>query len=240
MQDKFASITTSQFRTSDRQAGYADPSNLLRQHILNEGIRLHRARNDFIFTQGYPVGMVYLLNKGIVALAHAGEGGQKEIYGFVMGPTFIIPPIGLDHVARHSAECLSDVDLYAISRQTLDRIVEKEPLVGRAIQYELGRAIDLAHRHLSNLLSRQGMERVVFILTMLQETLSIAAAADGTGEQLDDWIPIAQVDLSAAIGITPVYLNQILKKMKLNGLIELKSGKIRILRTKDFKSLCDA
>jgi CRP-like cAMP-binding protein len=216
---------------------HTSPSKRLRQHLQEEGVRVQRARHEFLFVEGRAADAIYFLNDGIVAITNTGDGGHREIYGFIFGPAFIIPPVGPDHIAHHSAECLSNVDLHVMSRLTLDRIVEVEPEVGIAVQHELSRAVRMAHNSLSNLLSHHGMERVAFILSSLQETAERARGtqATGTDTKVDDWIAITQLDLSAAIGMTPVYLNQILKKMKQSRLIELKSGKIRVLDNSEIK-----
>lgn len=213
-------------------SGIDNPRELLRACIREEGVPMHRDRHEIIFHAGRAADEIYLLNKGIIAITHHCEAGYRQIYGFISNASFIIPPVGEGNIVRHSAECLTDADMHVISRHTIDRIVDTNPKIARAINEEFGQMIDHLHDHLSNLLCRHGEARVAYILSKLHRDLTLAESMLNTATPSVVWIEITQIDLAAAIGMTPVYLNQILKKMKDYGWIELKSGKVRVASIK--------
>ena len=201
---------------------------------------MRRERSDILFQEGGPADEIYLLGSGIVAVTHECSNGHKQIYSFVTGTRFIIPPVDENNMVRHSAECLTDSEMYAISRQTLDRIVEAQPKLARAVHEELGKVIDEVHDHLANVLCRHGPARVAYILSKLHSALKLPALIRGSATEPRSCIGVTQIDLAAAIGMTPVYLNQILKRLKDSGLIGLESGKVKVLQVSELAKLYDS
>jgi len=216
-----------------------DPETQLRDRIRAEGVNVSRSRGDFLFRSREPAPEIYLLDEGVVGIAHRCDSDFRHILGIMVPQSLIVPAVHYDETARYSAECLSDSKFHALSRNAVKRIASTDPTILRAIQEELGKAIDRAHSNLVNLLCHHGASRVATLLHQLNEQFKRAGADQPGANHSDRWADIAQVDLAATLGMTPVYLNQILKKMKDKGIIELKSGKVKSVKASLLKTLSE-
>lgn len=217
-----------------------DPETHLRDRIRAEGVDVTRSRGDFLFRSGEPAPEIYLLVEGVVGVAHRCDSDIRHILGIMVPRSLIVPAVHYDETARYSAECLSDSKFHALSRNAVKRIALTDPTILWAIQEELGKAIDHAHSNLINLLSHHGASRVATLLHQLDEEFKRAQADQPGANHSDRWADIAQVDLAATLGMTPVYLNQILKKMKDKGVIELKSGKVKSVKASILKTISES
>ncbi len=220
-------------KSKDKHLFQIDEPESLRSRVKTEGILVHYSRGEMLFRQGREANKIYLTTDGIVAITRTSVSDARQIFGFVSADSLIIPAVGDKNVVAYSTECLTDVSAYVISAHALGRILQSQPTLLFSVQREWSQDIERAHAHLENLLCRHGIERVAFMLMKLHlaTTAQPAASSPSTisATRKGSWIGITQVDLAAAIGMTPVYLNQILKKMKDARIVELKSGKVRII-----------
>jgi len=201
--------------------------NRLKTRLRVEGIQISRARSEFLFEEDQPANEIYLLSEGAVGIAASCGDCAPHVLSIVAPRSLIVPAVRDDGTARYSAKCLCDCTFWALSRHAAHRMAIAEPAIMRALGDNLGQTIDRAHNQLLNLLCRHGPARVASLLCQLDEDFRRFDDDGETANRDAEWAEISQVDLAAALGITPVYLNQILKKMKQDGILNLKSGKIK-------------
>ncbi len=208
--------------------GNFDPAKLLHERIRSEGVRTTRGKSEFLSKVGELSSEIYLMDEGVVGVTSRCNGGMRHILAFLMAPSIIIPAVRFNGKARYSIRCLSDSSFFAISRNSLSRIMDSDLLFWAAIEEEYGNYLDRIHDNLSNVLCRHGTARVAYLLSSLHR--SSRASEDQSDGEVRSLRPldITQVDMAAALGMTPVYLNKILKELKENRVIKLKSGKVQI------------
>ncbi|WP_336985701.1 Crp/Fnr family transcriptional regulator [Altererythrobacter aquiaggeris] len=217
--------TKSRFEQSQVVDGKFDPAVKLRECIRDEGVPLTFSRSEFILHQGKAGGQVYLIEDGIVAITHRCINDHRQIYDFLFPPSLLLPTLGESRKLAYSAECLTDVSAHVISQQSLDRILRANPEYHFGLQQELGLVLERTQSHLSNIMCRQGEERVSFMLAQLHKLMTRSGGATRAG----DWIGVTQIDLASSVGMTPVYINQIIKKLKASGAIASNRGKIKVV-----------
>lgn len=141
---------------------------------------------------------------------------------FLSADALIIPVLDNSGRSTMTIECLSASKCFMISRAAMERSISNGEIDNSAVELNLVSMLERANHQLSNLLCRHGAARVAHLLVDLGSS-STQHMSDADGLPA---IQLAQVELASALGISPVYLNQILKTMKEKGAVEVVSGKI--------------
>ncbi|MEE4205257.1 MAG: Crp/Fnr family transcriptional regulator [Erythrobacter sp.] len=203
------------------------PDEILLKHILMEGVRASRSKGDYLCRQGALADEVHALTSGAVGVSMRGIGSRARYHFFLFAPFLVIPPVNCEGRTPLSMECLLPCETHTISRRTLSRLVDEGEIPREAIELNLARLFDLANQQLANLLCRSGAARVAHMLSLLAATMRRSAPIDGQ----DDGglaIELTQVQLASSLGMSPVYLNQIFKTFKRDGIISIRSGRLFI------------
>ncbi|MEW4467199.1 Crp/Fnr family transcriptional regulator [Parasphingorhabdus sp. JC815] len=223
----------------DTENGFYQSSVLtqkLKSYIHDEGVATVRHRGDYLFRQGENVGNIYYIDEGCVAIVHLCPNDHRQIFDFQFKNSIIMDAGSFGTNASHSAQCLSNVSMHILSTESFRRILLSEPQLYHAVGEVMNAALIRAYRGLSNIMCRQGSARVAYILLAVHNGNNLPSEINQP-TRVDNRIKIRQVDLAAAIGVTPVYFNQILKKMKADGLIKLVKGEIEICDLNAVKEL---
>jgi len=206
---------------------------ILHERILSEGIRLSKGKGEFLCRQGSPASDVYALVGGTAGVTVRCDKADRHYLSFLVAPTLVIPATDANGDALYSVECLTHADLYTVSRRTMMRLMDGRS-VRTAIELNLGKTLCRTNDQLSNLLCRHGAARVAYLLTALTSEPAEPCAGSTDSGTKRNAIELTQVEIASALGMSSVYLNQILKKFKDSGLICIESGAIKV---KDKKSL---
>ncbi len=92
-----------------------------------------------------------------------------------------------------------------------------------------------AYDNLDNIGCRHGVERVALTLCTIFDGFN--SGINVKSARFDCHIPIRQIDIADAIGVTPDYLNQILKSLKEDGVIDINKETINIDNIKILKDI---
>ncbi|HEY9091625.1 Crp/Fnr family transcriptional regulator [Parasphingorhabdus sp.] len=210
-------------------------SQKLKAYIHNEGVASTRCRGEYLFHQGDHVGNIYYIDEGCVAILNHCKNDHRQIFDFLFSNSIILDAGGITWKANHSAQCMSEVNMHILSSESFRRILMAEPQLYSAVAEIMSNSVARAYRGLGNIMCRQGPARVAYILLSVHSAKNQDLMDFPKTTPSDNRIKIRQVDLAAAIGVTPVYFNQILKKMKADGLINLIKGEIEICDIKSIK-----
>ena len=208
----------------------------LKNIILEEGLHSSTQRGKFVFRQGEVVDKIYLIQSGCVAFTrHCAEGNRQVLDFFYPGSIFS----DLQEDAQpttFSAQCLLETQFCTFSKASLRRIATMTPEIYQAMNSLMLGMLSQVYDSLYNIGCRHGVERVAFTLCKIFDGLN--AGIDVDSIRFDCHIPIRQIDIADAIGVTPVYLNQILKSLKEDGVIDIDKGTIKINNIKILKDIC--
>jgi CRP-like cAMP-binding protein len=238
-QNPTTNISNLASRTDARQLDFSGSWDIdsLKQIILEEGVRSSIQRGKFVFRQGEVVDKIYLIQTGCVAFTrHCAEGHRQVLDFFYRESVFSDLPEN-SQPTTFSAQCLLDTQAYALSKASLRRIATITPEIFRTVNSLMLRLLCQAYDSLYNIGCRHGVERVAFTLCKIFDGFN--AGIDVDSARFDCNIPIRQIDIADAIGVTPVYLNQILKSLKEDGVIDINKGTINITNIKILKDICN-
>ncbi|MEE7456023.1 Crp/Fnr family transcriptional regulator [Methylorubrum populi] len=135
----------------------------------------------------------------------------------------------------HAIETLTLCRIARIPRATYLDLLEHHPGIAVALQRARLAEEATAREWIANIGIRSGVERAAHLLCELLERLkSIGQASDGQFE-----LPLTQVDLAEALGLSSVYMNRVLQALRRDGLIASQGRHLRILAPRRLRQLAE-
>ncbi|WP_298434853.1 Crp/Fnr family transcriptional regulator [uncultured Jannaschia sp.] len=136
-------------------------------------------------------------------------------------------PIG---TLDHDVTAITDARLAVLPHDRLKEMMDRRPDVALAL-WALTVVDASIHRYWSfRVGALRATGRVANLLCELQSRLEMAGLADETGFHL----PLTQVDLSEACGLSPVHVNRVIRELREAGHCTVKDGRVTIF---DLKAL---
>ena len=135
----------------------------------------------------------------------------------------------------HAIETLTHCRIARIPRAAYLDLLENHPRIAFALQRARLAEEATAREWIANIGMRSGLERAAHLLCELLERLgSIGRVSDG---QFD--LPLTQVDLAEALGLSSVHMNRVLQSLRRDGLIVSKGRHLRILAPRRLRQLAE-
>ncbi len=176
-------------------------------------VRAHtRLSNSTMLTEGFVCRYRYLPDGKRQILAIHVPGDFIDLHSFMLKEL------------EHDMAALTRVKLSIVPHGELRRITETMPRLGRLLW--LSTLLDAAmHREWIMSLSRSATGRVAHLLCELQVRLEVVGLADHGGYPL----PLTQIDIADATGLTSVHVNRVLRQLRDAGIVDLRNRHVTIL-----------
>jgi CRP-like cAMP-binding protein len=159
----------------------------------------------------------YVLLEGWAAGYKILPDGKRQIINFSIPGDFLGLRSFLLRTADHSVVTLTDAWVSRFEQQRILQILEDLPRVGTAILWALSREEAIVVEHLVDIGRRNAIERLAHLLRELGERLKIVGLGDDAGYAC----PLTQEALADAVGLTPIYVNRVLRQLRERGLASL-------------------
>lgn len=147
------------------------------------------------------------------------SGGKRQILSFHIAGD--IPDLQSLHVHTmdHSLATLTKASVAFVSHENLRDLAADFPSVGALLWHHT--LIDAAtfRAWMTNMGRRQALERMAHLFCELYLKLQAVGLAEGFRYRL----PVTQLDLADALGLTSVHINRVLQDMRSRALITLRS-----------------
>ncbi len=228
--------TLSRNKTGAQPAANAVIHKLGRFVPLNEkdrGVLEHLARNarriprgtDLISEGDKPVA-VFLLLEGWAFRYKSMVDGGRQIMAYLLPGDLCDVQIFLFEEMDHSIGLLSDALVAKIPAAEILDLMDCFPRIERALMWAT--LVDEAtlREWLLNVGQRSALQRLAHLFCELCVRLSVVKLVDETGTFA---LPLTQTELADTTGITAVHVNRSLQRLRKDGLIATKSGKLTIL-----------
>jgi CRP-like cAMP-binding protein len=191
--------------------------------IKSQGIVTRLRRGEQLAQLGQPTKRVYVIESGVVAYTRSSQAGRRQVMEFELAGSSVLPLDGQDGRSPCSTEVLSDTEVYMMSTNSFQRLLRTMPTVQEAVALHKAHLLGRVFRSFTNIGCRQGPQKIAWLLAYLSERLA------PVGTTFDTPIPIRQIDLADAAGVTSVYVNQILRKLEKQHLILLHKGAAQVI-----------
>ncbi|RYG89572.1 MAG: Crp/Fnr family transcriptional regulator [Alphaproteobacteria bacterium] len=186
--------------------------------------RRYVARQDLI-REGDEPGPMFVVLEGWVCRYKILPSGTRQIMAFLMPGDACDLHIKLLAEMDHSIQAITTAMVATVSRGDMQAMMHKHPNVASAMYS--AQLIDegIMRAWIVSMGRRSSVERVAHLVCELYlRARSIGLAGEG-----EFALPLSQLVLADALGMTAVHINRVLKELRLAGAMALKRGSVIIL-----------
>lgn len=184
--------------------------------------RRFRAGNDLVL-EGDAPGGVFVIVEGFACRYKVSVRGVRQIIAYLLPGDFCDLDILLLSSMDHSIGTLSECRVAQLPSKTVHDLSNHAGLV-RAFRKATLIETANAREWLVNLGGRSAVARVAHLFCELHARLQVVGLADNHSFDL----PLTQVDLADAMGMSIVHMNRSLKELRSAGFINLKRSRLTI------------
>jgi len=186
-------------------------------------VRGHRAKRDLI-KQGDRPEVVFLLVEGWACRYKILPDGRRQIMAYLVPGDLCDVQIFILKRMDHAIGLLSNARVAAIPENKMVELFETRPTLARALWWSTLTDEAVLREWLVNIGQRDAFERIAHLLCELWVRLKMVGMVKGGAFAF----PVTQSDLGDTLGLTPVHVNRMLQRLRGEGLIELKQGRLLI------------
>lgn len=180
-------------------------------------------RRDLI-REGDRPGPVFVMLEGWGCRYKILPSGTRQVLAFLMPGDSCDLHIGLLAEMDHNIQTITPARVATVERGEMDAIIDRHPAIAKALY--IAQLIDegTMRAWITSMGRRTSIERVAHLMCELY--LRARNIGLTTEPQLE--LPLSQLLLADSLGMTPVHLNRVLKKLRMSGAMILKRGSLVI------------
>jgi CRP-like cAMP-binding protein len=179
------------------------------RQLTQEGQTGHRA---FVLQSGWACSYKDLPN------------GQRQIISFPIPGDCVGLRSVLLKTADHSFSALTEAVVSAVDGTHIMQCVTEFPRLGTALLWAASRDEAMVVEHLVNIGRRSAIERTAHFFMELAERLSLI----GLATEAEFKCPLSQYVLADALGLSPIHVNRVLRRLRELDLLTLRKGTVTI------------
>ena len=165
-----------------------------------------------------------LMIKGFSARTQTTDDGKRQILSIhIPGDIPDLQSLHL-HVMDHDLRTLSDCTLGFIAHDAIRDLTRARPMVAEALWRETLVDAAIFRAWIVNLGRRPANQRLAHFLLEIRRRLELVGLA--TDDEYE--LPMTQLDLADALGLTPVHINRVLKALRSDGLLDVKKFVVKL------------
>lgn len=174
------------------------------------------ARSDLI-REGDRPGPVFIVLEGWACRYKILPNGSRQVMAFLMPGDCCDLHIGMLDEMDHSIQVITPALVATVGREAMDLLMERHPKIARAMY--IAQLVDegTMRSWITSMGRRTSIERVAHLMCELY----LRARNIGLSFGHHCILPLSQVLLADALGMTPVHLNRVLKELRLSGAMTL-------------------
>jgi len=182
------------------------------------------ARRDLI-REGDRPGPVFVVLSGWACRYKILPSGTRQITSFMLPGDSCDLHIAILDEMDHSIQTITKAAIATISRPAMEDMLDRSPRIGRALY--AAQLIDEAtlRAWIVSMGRRSSMERVAHLMCELYVRLQgVAGASPSSTVEL----PVSQLLLADALGMSPVHINRVIRRLREAGVMEISRRSLRI------------
>ncbi|MBR0553447.1 Crp/Fnr family transcriptional regulator [Stakelama marina] len=221
-------ITTDFLRTHRTPVLTADDRSILENAV---GRTLKMSARQIIVREGVPLKQCTLLLDGFIHRFKDTSDGRRQILAFHVPGDFVdLHSYPLKHL-EHSVAASTDVEIAIFPHEAIRDITAKSPTLTELLWKSTLVDAAINREWLVSVGARSAAVRIAHLLCELQLRLERIERADAGGFAL----PMTQIDLADAVGLTPVHTNRMLRELRERKLADFREQYVRV---HDREGLC--
>ena len=166
--------------------------------------------------------MSMLSGKGLFKTYKSLAGGKQQIIEILRKEDFLNLNCLYDDFCNHSSETLTDVELCAIDKTMLEKLLKRKPRVGLILIDFMKNKLIRSYDKIRDLGQKNARSRIVSFLLDLSENLH-------DEPQLEFVLPLSRTELAEAVGLSEETGIRILQDLKRDKLISIDRNNVVLL-----------
>ena len=182
------------------------------------------AKVDLI-REGDRPGPVFVMIEGWAYRYKVVPDGGRQIVGFMMPGDCCDLHVGLLAEMDHGIQTLTRSRVATINRTEMDELLDGHPKIAKAMY--LSQLIDegTMRAWITSMGRRSSIQRVAHLVCELY----LRAKNVGLIVEPVFTLPLSQIQLADALGMTPVHLNRVVKELRTTGAMKLSRGSVEVV-----------
>jgi CRP-like cAMP-binding protein len=181
------------------------------------------ARADLI-REGEKPGPGFVILEGWACRYKLLPEGTRQITSFLMPGDTCDLYASVSNYMEHSISTLTPARIALVPRGVLETLIETRPAINRAFWWTKLVDEDTLRAWIVSMGRRDGLQRVAHLMCELYVRARNIGLTSGDGFEL----PLTQTVIGDALGLTPIHVNRVLRKLRLSGVMTLKGGSLVI------------
>ena len=191
--------------------------------------------SDLIHEGERPVAMQVLL-QGWACRYKALPDGARQIVGLLLPGDACNPHVTLLETMDHSIGIVSDARVAAIAPQDIEKMLARHEAVTTALRCASLVDESILREWLTNASRRDAHARIGHLICELWYRLNAIGQVD---EHNEFDFPLTQEQVGDALGLTPVHVNRMVKRLREDGLIDIRSRRLSVLKPAKLATISD-
>lgn len=201
------------------------------QHMTRNVARIPADRQ--LKAEGDAPSQVHVVLDGLACRYKILADGRRQILAFlVSGDPCDFQIFLLEHM-DHCIGTLTPSVVATVSRQEIETALDERPAIARAFWLSTMRDEAVLREWLVNVGRRNAYERMAHLLWELY----LRHAIVGKVSEDTFFLPLTQSDLADALGLSTVYVNKTITRLRASGIIETDRRQIRILEPAELSTI---
>ena len=182
-----------------------------------------RAKTDLI-REGDRPGPVFVILDGWACRYKILPNGTRQILAYLMPGDCCDLHTGLLASMDHGIQTVTVASVATIERDAMDQMMDRHPKIAQALY--VAQLVDegTMRSWITSMGRRTSIERVAHLMCELY----LRARSIGIAKERQFALPLSQIMLADSLGMTPVHLNRVLKKLRTEGTMEMARGSLKI------------
>jgi CRP-like cAMP-binding protein len=184
----------------------------------------HFAAKQDLIREGDQPGPVFGVLQGWACRYKILPSGARQIMAFLMPGDCCDLHVGMVAEMDHSIQTITVASVATVGRAEMDALMEANRSIARAMY--IAQLVDegTLRSWIVSMGRRSSLERVAHLMCELY--LRAYVVGDAADQSIA--LPLSQIVLADALGMTPVHINRVLKELRLLGAMDLRRGSLLI------------
>ncbi|HEV2082526.1 MAG TPA: Crp/Fnr family transcriptional regulator [Brevundimonas sp.] len=216
-------MATYLIRKLERYARLSPSEKAALQRLGALGVRSLRPREDVV-REGDRPRVVNIVLDGFACRYKTLEDGRRQIVGFFMPGDICDPRVFILKQMDHSIASVGPLTIAEVGGEAMIAVTSESPRIAQAMWWATMVEEAIAREWILNVGQRSAVERMAHLLCELFLRLRAVGLTDGQSCDL----PMTQVDLADATGLSSVHVNRTVQDLRASGLIVWKGKRLTI------------
>ncbi len=213
-------------RFVDKLCAFADLSadEVAAVEAVTSAPRRYAAKQDMIREGDHP-GPVFVVLDGWACRYKILPRGTRQITAFLMPGDCCDLHVSMLAEMDHSLQAITNASIATIDRTDMDALMMQHANIARAMY--IAQLVDQGtlRSWIVSMGRRSSLERVAHLMCELY----LRAFVVGDAHDQSVTLPLSQIIMADALGMTPVHINRVLKELRLLGAMELRRGQLSVM-----------